>query len=255
MLESLNRGLEIMKYIVINRCASVSEIAQEFNINKSTASRILSVLAKQDLIYKEKGSMRYYSSIGTLLFSTRTISKYLILDEVHPLLRSMADRMHITAQLGVLKKNRVFLIDQVKSHENRYLKEPVFPGMDEPFHCTALGKCILAYMPEEKYNAIMKGDYDFHKYTDSTIVDRQTLQNELSRIRESGYAKDMGEFLPKVFCLAVPVYDKEGRVAFSLGVSGTREYLENERIFAEILKETKKVAHQISRKYSAKDIT
>ena len=85
-MNSLNRGLDIMEYIVLNKCASVSEIAQAFQINKSTASRILAVLAEHDLVCKEGNTMKYYPSIGTLLYSSRTIANYQILDAIHPML-------------------------------------------------------------------------------------------------------------------------------------------------------------------------
>ena len=253
MLTSLDRGLQIMKYIAINRCASVSEIAQEFQIDKSTASRILSVLAKHDLVYKKEGTMKYYSSIGTLLFSTRTISNSMILDEVRPHLRALAERVNMTAQIGVLLQNRVFIIDQVKGRDSRYLQEPAFPGMDEPFHCSALGKCILAYRTQEEYQSIMEG-YDLRRYTDRTITDAKQLLAEMEQIRREGYAKDDGELSAKVFCLAIPVYDREGMVTFSLGVSGNSDFLENERLFSYILGEMKKIAEKFQRKYSVKDI-
>ncbi len=253
MLDSLNRGLEIMKYIVINRCASVSEIAQVFDINKSTASRILSVLASHNLISKDEKTMKYYSSVGTLLFSARTMSTSLILDELRPLLRTLAEAVNMTAQVGVFKQGGVFLIDQVKSASNRFLKEPAFPGMEEPLHCTALGKCVLAYMPEEQTAALMK-DYVYTKYTDATITCIDQLNAEMELIRQNGYARDMGEYSAKVYCMAVPVYDKDGGVKFSLGVSGNRLYLENERVFQQVLKKVQKTSEQINGKYSASDI-
>lgn len=253
MLLSLNRGLDIMKYLVLNRCASVSEISQVFHIDKSTASRVLSVLAEHDLVYKEESTMKYYPGIGTLLYSSRTISNYLILDEIHPFLCSLAEKISMTAQVCVLKNDRIFIIDQVKSKENRFLKEPALPGMTEPLHCSAIGKCILAYMPEEHIKKILDTS-SFEKYTDTTITDKTALQQEIKQIRQDGYAKDFGELSPKVFCLAVPITDRERKVTFSLGVSGAKDFLVNERLFKYVLKETKNVAEQISRKYSAVDI-
>lgn len=253
MLDSLNRGLDIMKYIVINRCASVSEIAQVFNINKSTASRVLSILAKHDLIRKDESTLKFYSSIGSLLFSARMLVNNMIMDETHLQLRLLAESINMTAQFSILMQGNVILLDQVKSEKNKYLKEPAFPGMKEPFHCTALGKCALAYMPEEEFNDIMK-DYNFVKHTENTITDIQALKEELEIIRKAGYAKDMGEYSDKVYCMAVPVYDKEGRAIFGLGVSGNKEYLENEQLFLHVLKRLQKASEQISRKYMPKDI-
>lgn len=253
MFDSLNRGIEIMKYVAIHRCVSVSEIAKVFEIDKSTASRILAVLAKHDLICKEEETMKYYSSIGTLLFSARTMYNDTILDEVRPLLRSAAEKLNMTVQLGVLKQNRVFLIEQVKGKGSHYQKEPAFPGMVEPFHCTALGKCILAFMSQTERDAMMDG-YMLQKYTEDTITDISALYAELERIRAAGYARDMGEFSPKVFCLAIPIQDAEGNATFGLGVSGSREFFADEQQFSYVLKMLQKVAEKLNRKYSAKGI-
>ena len=209
-MQSLDRGLEIMEYIIVNRCASVSEIAHQFRINKSTASRILSVLAKHNLVFKAKDSMKYYADVGTLLYSSRTYVEYMILDEIHPLLRALARKIDMTAQICVWKQNRTFLIDQVRC--SRYLKEPAFPGMDEPLHCSALGKCILAFLPEEDYQALMK-NYIFVKYTENTILDQERFHKEIIAIRQKGYAIDRGELFSNIYCAAVPVYDKEGNIA------------------------------------------
>lgn len=251
MLDSLNRGLEIMKYIVINRSASVSEIARVFEIDKSTASRILKVLAQHDLICKDESTMKYYSGIGGLLFGSRILSNHIIIDEARPYLRSLAEMVNMTAQISVLWQEEVFLLEQIKSEKNRYLKEPAFPGMKEPLHCSALGKCTLAYQSEKNFEIMMK-DYQFFKYTENTITDIQVLREELAKIKENGYARDMGEYSNKVYCLAVPIYDQNGEVPFCLGVSGDKKYIEDESIFMNVLSKMKKFSEQISWKYSAK---
>ena len=252
-MSSLNRGLEIMEYIILNRCASVTEISQVFKIDKSTASRILTVLAEHNLVCKAGNTMKYYPSIGTLLFSSRTMANYQILDEVHPILRRLADAVDMTAQVCVLKKDRVCLLDQVKSRSNRFLKEPALPGMAEPLHCSAIGKCVMAYMPSDEYDTLME-TYELRRYTDATITDRTSLERELVSIRAAGYALDRGELADNLYCIAVPIMDRNGTITFSLGVSGKKEFLENEVLFETILRETKKAANQISQKYLASDM-
>jgi len=253
MMTTLNRGLEIMEYIVANRCASVSEISQVFQIDKSTASRMLAVLAEHNLVSKDGKTMKYYPSIGTLLYSSRTMANYQILDEVHPLLCSLADTINMTAQICILKKDRVFLLDQVKSRGNRFLKEQVLPGMSEPLHCSAIGKCVLAFLPQEKYELLME-HYELHRYTAATITEKSVLDAELKSIRSVGYALDRGELMEHLYCMAVPISDRDGNITFSLGVSGKKDFLETESLFEFVLKETKKAANQLSQKYSASDM-
>ena len=250
---SLNRGLEIMEYIVANRCASVSEISQVFGINKSTASRMLAVLAEHNLVSKEGNTMKYYPGIGTLLYSSRTVANYQILDAVHPILTSLADTIDMTAQICVLKHDRAFLIDQVKGRSNRFLKEPALPGMAEPLHCSAIGKCILAYRSQEDICALLE-KYPLDRYTENTITDPVRLQEELALIRQTGYAIDRGEFVKDLYCLAFPVTDSCGSITFSLAVSGKKDFLESHTLFEHVRRETKKAAAQISQKYSASDM-
>lgn len=249
-MTSLGRGIEILKYIIVNRCASVSEIARVFGIDKSTASRTLAVLAEHNLVSKEEVTMKYYPGIATLLYSSRTVVAYQILDAVHPILTALADAIDMTAQVCVRKDDRVYLIDQVKSRGNRYLKEPALPGMPEPLHCSAIGKCILAWLPSESYNALME-QYELKRYTDATITQRSVLDAEMERIRRDGYAIDCEEFNPNLFCVAVPVVDQSGSIIFSLGISGGWNFLENKTLFDTVLKAAKKAAAQIGSKYEA----
>lgn len=253
MLDSLNRGIEVMKYIAIHRCVSVGEIAQVFHIDKSTASRILTVLAKHDILYKEEETLKYYYSIGTLLFGARNVYNDMILDEVRPLLRSAATRLNVTVQLGVLNQNRVFVIEQVKGPENLTFHESIFPGMSKPLHSTAMGKCVLAFMPEAERNAIIAG-YTFRKCTENTITDISAFNAELEHIRSVGYARDMGEFAPKVRCLAIPIRDSDGNATFCLGVSTSRTCMGNEAQLSDNLKVLQKTAQQLNGKYSPKQI-
>ena len=45
-------------------------------------------------------------------------------------------------------------------------------------------------------------------------------------VRERGYALDREEYEPKVVCLAAPIYNFEGSVEASIGISGPKERME-----------------------------
>jgi len=250
---SLNRSLEIMEYIIFNKCAGVSEIAQAFQINKSTASRILSVLASHNLICKEENTMKYYPDIGTLLYSSRVMVDYRIADTIHPLLNNLSEKINMTSQVCILKGNRVVLIDQVKGRSNRFVKEPALPGMSEPLHCSAIGKCMLAYLSEEECAGILE-NYEMTKYTENTITDKEVLLKELETIRQKGYALDMGELYDNLYCMALPVKDVSEKISFSVGVSGNKLFLENEALFSFVYNEVKKVTEKIAEAYTTGNI-
>jgi DNA-binding IclR family transcriptional regulator len=82
-----------------------------------------------------------------------------------------------------------------------------------PLHCTALGKVLLAYTAGELPGTL-------EAFTPNTITDPVTLRQHLETVRQQGYALDHEEFEPGVRCIAVPVYDLQGRVIAAMGISG-----------------------------------
>jgi DNA-binding IclR family transcriptional regulator len=53
---------------------------------------------------------------------------------------------------------------------------------------------------------------EFARHTANTIPDKAKLLDELQDIRRDGYALDREEYLDGLICLAVPVFQKKGRL-------------------------------------------
>lgn len=226
IIQSLDRGIAIMQYLANRKSAGVTEIAKAFDIDKSTASRIMATLVKRNMVYKNTDTQKYSLSIGPLLFSYNIDMDHAIIEIARPVLQKISDLTRETVHLCAMHNNQVFLLSQIKSFKNRYVKDPVLPGMTEPFHCSAAGKVMLANMDRNSVHILLK-TYGLHKHTHNTITDIQQLFNELDKIREQNYALDMEELNDKMCCLAMPVYDEYGYAAYSIGLSGTREDFQN----------------------------
>ena len=54
------------------------------------------------------------------------------------------------------------------------------PGMRDPVHCSASGKALLAFYPEEVLSSLLKG-YEFKAFTERTIV---TAQDFMGRVED-----------------------------------------------------------------------
>jgi len=247
-LESLDRGLAVLEYIATNGAASVSEVAAAFQVNKSTASRILAALSDRNLLRKDEQTMKYYPDVGTLLLSCRTLREYRIPDLVHPHLRELSRQLDFTSQLCVLRRGQAYILDQVKGSRTRYLREPALPGMTEPLYCSAIGKCILAYQPPERIRQLI-GSAHLVAYTENTVTDPVLLERELAQIRDSGCAWDRGELSLKVWCLAVPVFSPDGSVRLSVGISGGRDLHDDPQLRANALAALRSTAGIIEKEY------
>ncbi|RLC71399.1 MAG: IclR family transcriptional regulator, partial [Chloroflexi bacterium] len=87
-----------------------------------------------------------------------------------------------------------------------------------PAHCTGLGKAILAFLPKEERRRILK-EKGLKAYTSNTITSLSEFEAECERIRERGFALDLGEHEEEIRCVAAPILDHTGYPIAALSVA------------------------------------
>ena len=248
-MKSLERGIAIMKYLAVRKSAGVTEIAEEFGIDKSTASRILSSLKKQDILYQNAQNQKYSLSVGALLFSHRLMSTHAIINIAQPILQELMMQTHETAHLCALHNDQIYVLSQLKSPENQFMSDACLPGMIEPFHCSAVGKAILANMLPSDARVLLERS-EMTSYTENTIIDINELLRQFEIIRKNGYAIDDGEYAKGIFYMAVPVFDYYGYPTFSLGISGFQNSIASRPRFEANLSKLQNAANKLTTDYS-----
>lgn len=94
-----------------------------------------------------------------------------------------------------------------------------YAGKQTVLHCTALGKCVLANLPESRIEEIVR-THGHPTRTDNTITDPSELRAELKTVCERRYAVDDEERLPGLRCVAGPVVLSDGTVMGAISVAG-----------------------------------
>jgi IclR family KDG regulon transcriptional repressor len=199
------------------RGLAFSEIAEGLPFSRTTIHRILYSLGK--LGYVEKigpGSCyrltRQFHDLawqGVHFRHLQAVSK--------PVMRNLLIRYAETVNLGSLDGAQVAYLDVVQSPSA--LRIAALPGDRNPVHSTALGKAILAFLPESRTRAIL-GEYPLLRKTPRTITQRTNLFEQLSAVRDQRVALDMEENLTGVTCVAAPIFDNTGRVIAAFSISG-----------------------------------
>jgi DNA-binding IclR family transcriptional regulator len=116
--------------------------------------------------------------------------------------------------------------------------------MQVHLHCTALGKAILAYLPEERVREIID-THGLPERTDATITDEEELFDELEGIRDRGYARDMEERVAGLLCVAAPIRNLDGDPLGAISVSGPTSRMKGERFDEEVPEELTSTANVI----------
>ncbi len=222
VVQSLQRGLAVLDFLA-ERGGPVrtSEIAQQFDIDKANASRLLKTLTEAG--YAERAADRRYVIGGKMRGDDgRQLEGVIALRErTRSLLEGLVEASGECAHMAVLVGDKVWYIDKISSPHALRVDHPV--GALAPLHCTALGKAFLAFLPTAAAGALAR-------YTASTIVDRERLAAELAAARAQGYASDDEEFSPGVRCVAAPVRNGGGRMVAAVGLSGPTARIDLDRL-------------------------
>uniref|UniRef100_A0A6J5Z5H7 Unannotated protein n=1 Tax=freshwater metagenome TaxID=449393 RepID=A0A6J5Z5H7_9ZZZZ len=122
-----------------------------------------------------------------------------------------------TSHLAVLHGSEVLYIDKEEpiTSSARLVTEV---GVRLPAHITAVGRAILAQLPEAQVRALY-GEQPLVLRADSGPADIGALLGDLDEIRAAGYAFDDEMVSPGISCLAAPVMSHEGVPVAAIGVT------------------------------------
>lgn len=218
MIQSLDRAMTILSILEQKNTASVTEIAEELGVNKSTVSRLMETLKKHDMVQADPATKKYGLGFKILYLGEGVKRNINIITIARPFLTKLYDELDESVHLCAFNNDAAYVVDQVQSNKVYNLSATV--GMAEPLHSSSVGKCILAFRPPFAAVRLLK-DYPLTAYTPKTITDVDILMEQLAIIRSQGYAVDDEEIALGVRCIAAPIYDYRGEVNYSLGVSGT----------------------------------
>lgn len=153
-----------------------------------------------------------------LRFGTLVEESLDLRQEAEPHLHRLRNAVNETVHLAVLDSDmRVVYLEKLATrHAVGLMMSRI--GLTAPMHCTALGKAMAAFRPEEEICAWVQ-EHGLPPYTRATITDPAWFFQALAEVRARGYAVDMEEFEAGVRCVAAPIRDRAGHVVAAVSVS------------------------------------
>ena len=232
-VHSLDRALEILLlFQQEGRELGVTQIATLMNLQKSTVHRTLSTLEGKGFIQQNQETGRYWLgmrlySLGMLVREKLPLSRLLA-----PYAKELAEKYREAVHLSVLDTSalepRHLVIDKVESSQVLSLTPPI--GSSEPCHCSAGGKCLLAFSSPE-YLKRFEG-CRLRSFTPHTIIEWAKLKAELDVIRERGYSVSDEELELGLTCIAAPVFARGEEIIAALSLSGPTSRMKTEEFNA-----------------------
>jgi IclR family pca regulon transcriptional regulator len=218
--QSLERGLAILSCFTAKRpVLGIADIADELGMSRSTTHRYVITLVA--LGYLEQGASRKYRlGLRVTDLGMSAMNATGLREHAHPYLEELRQRTSYTAALGVLDGTEVLFVDRVRSFRRGQsaLGLDLHAGSRVPAYCTAMGKLLLANIPESAQRDAL-ATIRPTKRGPNTITSKKALRDEFDQVREAGFAVDDEELAAELFAIAVPVRDAGGDVTAAVGLS------------------------------------
>jgi len=205
---------------------------------------LLLTLERSSYVHRDPQSGRYRIGLRVFDVASRALSGIAEREQASPYLRQLMQTTRLTAHMAILEQDEVLLVEKI---------DP--PGLPRPatwigkrmdMHCTAVGKALIAYLPDEEVDRLIL-KHGLLRHNDNTISSLKRLKQDLAAIRAQGYSLDDEEEEIGVRCIGAPVFDSRNELAAAISVTGTTEQIDAET-FPQLAAAVKQTAAAISRR-------
>lgn len=214
MIQSVDRAIRVLTALQGARRMSLSELAGRLELAPSTAHGIVRTLVEHGMVVQERGSSRYQLGPAVLRLGNVYLDTLELRSKTIPWAEDLARRTGLAVRTGVLLIDDVVIIH----HEPRPDGSRQMPevGIVIPVHASALGKAMLAFLPEDEKRVLTSGG--LRSMTGETLTSSEDLREQLDSVRLSGIAVEQDEAVIGESALASPVFDSSGDAVGAIGV-------------------------------------
>lgn len=200
------------------------------------------VLEQHRLVDKNPDTGRYRLGLKLYEFGSKAFGAIDLRRRATPYLDRLQREFGETVFFCMLDDGQVFYIEKIESQQS--VRTACTVGSRAPAYCTAVGKAMLAELPDAEVNEIVRR-WGLKAITPNTITTSAALKDELRAIRVRGYAIDNEEKEPGLRCVSAPVRSDTGKLLAALSVSGPAFRVTKERV-SEIGKAVMQAARELS---------
>jgi IclR family KDG regulon transcriptional repressor len=216
-IRAIDRAVHILECFSLKQNElTLGELAEQTGLSKSTVFRILQTLERHRFIAFKPAANRYALGIklfelGGIVFATLNFRSV-----AAPFLDRLSLKGERTVLAAMLEGGELLYID----HRERKASMRLTPviGTRRPPHFGMLGVTLMAYLPEEEVDELLKL-YPLVKIAPRAVVNPRTFKKQLEQIRTRGYTFEDNEAVEGMVGIAAPVRNHLGEIIAAVGVT------------------------------------
>ncbi|PYX33560.1 MAG: hypothetical protein DMG80_05740 [Acidobacteria bacterium] len=215
-ITALQRGLRLLElFTQFERGLTTMQVARLSGLPVSTTHRFLVNLESSGFLNCSASGV-YHLGLACFAVGQAALGQLDVRRLSLPYLVELNQQTRETIHLTVRHGLTAVYVEKIDSPEQLRIHSRI--GAAVPLHCTAVGKVMLAYMPDQEREYVLR-QLDLKRMTANTVGSLQELQSELQRVRKNGYACDLEEHELHIRCIAAPIRNHTGAVQSSLSIT------------------------------------
>jgi IclR family transcriptional regulator, KDG regulon repressor len=215
---AVQRSLDLIEAMAADHHAiTITEANRKFKIPKSSVYAILQTLKSRGYVGQDEGD-RYFLTLKLFSLGSTLIDSLDLRREVYPHLKELTEKAGITGHIAVRDGGHAVYIEKLEVLGAIRLTTRV--GKRMPVHSTAIGKALVAHLPEEEVDRLI-AQHGLARLTPRTITSPREFKKELAHVRAAGYAVSNEENEDGVRAVGAPVFDHDGQVVAAVNLGGS----------------------------------
>lgn len=224
-VKSTQRSFDIIEILHELDGARLTDVSAKLDLPDSTVHNHLSTLVERGYVVKQDNT--YHVSLRFLELGQYARARRMIYEISRHELLEIAEKTNEVAILMVEEHGFGAVLDVQRGDEAIPLD--IVPGKHVHLHASALGKCILAYLPNDRIEAIIDRHH-LPAVTEHTITDRDDLFDQLEFIRNHDIAFEDEERVLGTRSVATSIKGSTGGIIGAIGVIGPTTRMPQDRL-------------------------
>jgi DNA-binding IclR family transcriptional regulator len=228
-VRSSEKTLRILEAIHELGGVGVTELAKYLDMSKATVHHHLSTLEANEYVVNDGST--YRTSLKLLEMGERSRRQSGLFEIAKSDVDELAEQTGELANLMIEEHGRGVYVHIASGEQAIRLDTRV--GTRQYLHTSALGKAILAHMPEDRFEQVIDR-HGLPARTPNTVTEKDVLEDELDEIRRRGVAFDGEERAEGIRCVAAPITDNKNQLVGAVSVSAPSARMKHDRFRNEI---------------------
>lgn len=229
--QSLERGLAILECFTAERPVwGIADLADELGMSRSTTHRyVLTLTALGHLV---QGSRRKYRlGLAVTELGMSALSSTSLREHARVPLRELSKRAPYTLAIGMLDGPELLYLDRVRAARRGQglIDLDLKAGSRLPPHCCAIGKLLLAGLPEAERRQLI-AELTLEPRGPHTTTSKNALRGELARMRSEALAVSKEELAPGLYEIAAPVRTQTRETIAAVGMQAHSSMISLEQL-------------------------